>query len=292
MADAEAALLPPDLLAALLAAAGPRRVARGAGAAGNSYSLKRGRPLGARPGRLAGEARLSLLDTLRAAAPWSRLRARGAPADSRRIIVRAEDFHIRRFKEQTRRIAIFAVDASGSSALNRLPEAKGAIQLLLAECYVRRDEVALLAFRGKAAELLLPPTHALARVRRALAALPGGGPTPLASGLAAGLRLAESERRGGKLPLLVVLTDGGANIAQDGTPGRAAAGREALAVGRSCRALNIPVLVVDTAPRRQAFVQQLAAEMGGRYMPLPYANATALSRAVQDFGGAHAGIRA
>ncbi|MDE8345120.1 MAG: magnesium chelatase subunit D, partial [Acidocella sp.] len=292
IAAAETAMLPPDLLAALLAEAGPRRVTRGAGAAGNSHSQKRGRPLGARPGRLLGGARLSLLDTLRAAAPWSRLRARNRPGDTRRIIVRPEDFHIRRFKEQTRRIAIFAVDASGSSALNRLPEAKGAIQLLLADCYIRRDEVALLAFRGKTAALLLPPTHALARVRRALEALPGGGPTPLASGIAAGLRLAQAERRGGKIPLLVVLTDGGANIAQDGTPGRATAGREALAVATACRALKIPALVVDTAPRRQAFVQQLAAEMGGRYMPLPYADAKSLSRAVNEFGGPHAGIRA
>jgi magnesium chelatase subunit D len=260
------ARLPPELLAALLAAAGPRRIARGAGTSGATQSLKRGRPVGARAGSLTGDARLSLLDTLRAAAPWQKLRKTG-PA---------------------RRIAIFAVDASGSSALNRLAEAKGAIQLLLAECYVQRDEVALLAFRGQAAEILLPPTHALARVRRALAALPGGGPTPLAAGINAGVQLAAAERRKGHQPLLVLLTDGGANIAADGTPGRAAAGRDALAAGKAGRVQNIPTLVVDTAPRRQAFVQQLAADMGGRYLPLPYADANALSAAVQDFGGVHA----
>lgn len=279
------ARLPPELLAALLAAAGPRRIARGAGTSGATQSLKRGRPVGARAGALTGDARLSLLDTLRAAAPWQKLRITGP---GRRIAVRAEDFRVRRFKEKPRRIAIFAVDASGSSALNRLAEAKGAIQLLLAECYVQRDEVALLAFRGQAAEILLPPTHALARVRRALAALPGGGPTPLAAGINAGVQLAAAERRKGHQPLLVLLTDGGANIAADGTPGRAAAGRDALAAGKAGRVHNIPTLVVDTAPRRQAFVRQLAADMGGRYLPLPYADANALSAAVQDFGGVHA----
>jgi magnesium chelatase subunit D len=281
--DAAEAALPADLLAALLASAGPRRIARGAGTSGATASLKRGRPVGARRGALAGDGRLAVLDTIRAAAPWQRLRG-AAPG---RIAVRAEDFHIKRFKEQPRRVAIFAVDASGSSAINRLAEAKGAIQLLLAECYVRRDEVALIAFRGTAAELLLPPTGALARVRRALAALPGGGPTPLAAGITAALKLADAERRRHNQPLLVLLTDGGANIGADGKPGRAAAAADALAAARALRAQNIPALIVDTAPRRNAFVGQLAAAMGGRYLALPYANAAALSRAVQNFGVSH-----
>jgi magnesium chelatase subunit D len=232
---------------------------------------------------------LSVLDTLRAAAPWQRLRRTGLAPDrvQNRIIVRAEDFHIRRFKEQPRRIAIFAVDASGSSAVNRLAEAKGAILLLLADCYVQRDEVALIAFRGFGADLLLPPTHALARARRALAALPGGGPTPLAAGINAALRLAVMERRAGKQPLLVILTDGGANIGQDGKPGRAAAGRDALAAAKACGVQNLPALVVDTAPRRQKFVAELAGAMAARYVPLPYADAARLSRAVQAAGGPH-----
>jgi magnesium chelatase subunit D len=276
--DVADAVLPDNLLAAILAMAAPRRATRSTGKSGATASLTRGRPLGARRGALKGDARLAVLDTLRAAAPWQRLRK---PAPGARIAVRPEDFHIKRFKEQARRIAIFAVDASGSSALNRLAEAKGAIQILLADCYVQRDEVALIAFRGTEAEILLPPTGALARVRRGLAALPGGGPTPLALGITAAFQLADSERRRGKLPLLVLLTDGGANIGQDGKPGRAQAAADAMKAAKICGAANIPALVVDTAPRRNAFVAQLAAAMAARYLPLPYANAASLSRAVE-----------
>ncbi len=279
--EAAKTALPPELLA-LLANLGPRRMARGAGAAGATASQKRGRPAGARPGPLTGDARLSLLETLRAAAPWQPLRRK---APGQKIAVRQDDFRIKKFKEQARTIAIFAVDASGSSAINRLAEAKGAIQLLLADCYVRRDQVALIAFRGRHAESLLAPTHALARAKRSLAGLPGGGPTPLATGIDAARALADSERRAGKLPLLVLLTDGGANIGRDGNPGRAAAAADALAAARACRLANLAALVVDTAPRPQKFVAALAAEMGGKYLPLPYADSARLSAAVQSQGG-------
>jgi magnesium chelatase subunit D len=278
--DAAAALLPENLLAALAAHAAPRRMTRGAGTSGAAPGVLRGRPAGVRRGELNGRNRLSILETLRAAAPWQRLRGAG-----HRVAVRAEDFRIRRFKEQPRRIAIFTVDASGSSALNRLAEAKGAILLLLADCYVQRDEVALIAFRGQGAEILLPPTGALARARRALAALPGGGPTPLAAGISAGLRLAAAEKRAGKQPLLVLLTDGGANIGADGKPGRAAAGQDALAAAKICARENVAALVVDTSPRRQKFVAEIAGAMGARYLPLPYADSARLSRAVSAFGG-------
>jgi magnesium chelatase subunit D len=209
-----------------------------------------------------------------------------------RIAVRADDFRILRFKERARTIAIFAVDASGSAALNRLAEAKGAVQLLLADCYVRRDQVAVLAFRGRAAEILLPPTHALARARRSLASLPGGGPTPLAIGIDAARLLAEGERRKGLQPLLVLLTDGGANIGRDGNPGRAAAAADAMEAAKLCRVAGFAALVVDTAPRPQAFVAQLALAMGARYLPLPYADSAALSRAVQQTEAANVRLAA
>jgi magnesium chelatase subunit D len=98
-----------------------------------------------------------------------------------RIDVRKDDFRIFRLKRRTQTTIIFLVDASGSAAMHRLSEVKGAVELLLADCYVRRDRVALIAFRRKSAELLLPPTRSLVRAKRSLAALAAGGGTPLAS---------------------------------------------------------------------------------------------------------------
>jgi magnesium chelatase subunit D len=282
VSDAQKSVLPPELLAALAAGVGPKRSSRGAGKTCDSASVLRGCPAGTRRGALGGGARLSLIDTLRAAAPWQRLRRTNAPG--RKIQIRADDFRIQKFKEQTKSVAIFVVDASGSAAVNRLAEAKGAVQFLLADCYVRRDQVALLAFRGRTAECLLPPTGALARVKRSLAGLPGGGPTPLAIGIQAAYTMAVAERRKGHRPLLVLLTDGGANIGRDGKPGRAAAAQDALAAARLCMVARLSCLVIDTAPRPQPFVAKLAAEMAARYVPLPYADPSHLSRIVQSQG--------
>jgi magnesium chelatase subunit D len=276
--QAERAALPAQLLASL-AAAGLRARTPTAGREGaERISLKRGRPIGSRPGEPRNGARIALLETLRAAVPWQRLRPRPEHA---RIAVRREDFRIQRFRENTESTAIFVVDASGSAALHRLAEAKGAVELLLAECYARRDRVAVIAFRGKAAELLLPPTQSLVRAKRALAGLPGGGASPLASGLDAALTLARLERRAGRTPLIVVLTDGRANMARDGRTGRPIAEEDALAVAKFLSAEKHSTLIVDTAPRPQPFSGTLALAAGGRCLPLPQAGAQALAGAVR-----------
>jgi magnesium chelatase subunit D len=274
---AAVAAVPPGLLASL--ATGASRGAASAGKAGAAkHSSLRGAPLGARPGMPGGGARLALLETLRAAAPWQALRRRdGGP----RIAVRRDDFRIKRFRERSETTTIFAVDASGSSALARLAEAKGAVELLLADCYVRRDRVALIAFRGRGAELLLPPTTSLVRAKRSLAGLPGGGGTPIAAGLDAARVLAEAVLRRGGTPMLVVLTDGRANVARDGTGGREAAAADALAAARQLAALRVNAVLLDTSPRPQPQAAALAAAMGARYVPLPYADAASLSRAVK-----------
>ena len=184
--------------------------------------------MGTRAGMPGGGRRLSLIDTLRAAAPWQRVRGR-----EDRILVRRDDLRVRRFESRAEALTIFAVDASGSSALARLAEAKGAVELLLAEAYVKRAQVALVAFRGTSAELLLPPTRSLARARRSLAELPGGGGTPLAAGLNAARELAEAAKARGRTPFAVVLTDGRANIAMDGSAVRATAASDADAAAKA-----------------------------------------------------------
>ena len=279
------ASLPPKLLESLLAKMGALRVRR-TGSTGQAAknARERGRVFGSKAGDPRTGARLSVIDTLRAAAPWQKLRhGPGGPVQG--IAVRREDFRIVRRKARSRTTTIFVVDASGSSALQRLQEAKGAVQLLLAECYVRRDEVALIAFRGRKADVVLPPTRALTRASRALAAMVGGGGTPLATAIDNARLTAESVLRAGQTPFLVFMTDGRANIARDGSPGRVQAMEDALASGRRLAELRQPIMVIDTSARPAEQAASLARAMQARYLPLPQADPQRLVSAVSALQG-------
>jgi magnesium chelatase subunit D len=284
LAAAKAAV-PPDLLRELAEAGAGRTPRSGAGRGrigALRSSLRGGRPVGVRPGRLGGGARLGLAETLRAAAPWQRLRQGDATAgepNGLRIRIRPQDFRLIRYKERRRSLTIFVVDASGSAALNRLAEAKGAVELLLAECYVRRDQAALLAFRGAGAELILPPTRSLARAKRAVSGLPGSGGTPLAAAIDASIELAAAAQRRGESPTIVILTDGRANIARDGTAGRERAEMDAFDAAQRLRVAAVPTLLCDVSRRSQTATRRLAEVMGGRYLWLPEAEAATLSAA-------------
>jgi magnesium chelatase subunit D len=284
MTEAVRAALPAGLLAQLLGGElANKRVGAGGKSGAARHSKHRGRPIGARPGDPRSGARLALLDTLRAAAPLQKLRRASLRMNSAaKILVRREDFRVIRFAERRRTTTIFVVDASGSSALHRLAEAKGAVQHLLSECYVRRDEASLIAFRGKGAEILLPPTRSLTRVRRSLRRLPGGGGTPLAAGLAMAGDLARQVAHKGDVPVLVFLTDGQANVALDGKGDRTRADMDASNAAKALRASGFASLVIDTSPRPQPRAQKLAQDLGARYLPLPTANPALMSRAVQQ----------
>ncbi len=276
VAAAQAAI-PAGLLETVQArAAGMARTAGPSGAVHRAG--QRGRPAGVRAGDPRAGLRLNLLETLRAAAPWQGVRGRAGG----RVQVRRSDFRVTTLRQRAETTTVFVVDASGSAALNRLAEAKGAVELLLAECYVRRDRVAVLAFRGPGAQLLLPPTRSLVRAKRSLAGLPGGGGTPLAAGIDAGAALAADVRRRGGTPTLVLLTDGRANVALDGKGNRAVAQADAAAAARRLRGAGLSALLVDTSPRPHAPTRTLAAEMGARYVALPFADSAALSRVVRE----------
>jgi magnesium chelatase subunit D len=313
--EAVRAALPPDLLAGLSLLANPPRRSRSEGRSGDvAKGGRRGRPVGVRRADPRSGDRISAYETIRAAAPWQRLRRTEAmaaatagvvgggeaatgtggentvsagggatvgAATAPRLIVRRDDFRAVRHEQRTGTTTIFVVDASGSSALNRLGEAKGAAELLLADCYVRRDRVALIAFRGTIAELLLPPTGSLTRAKRSLAGLPGGGGTPLSAGIDAAVVLADQVRRRGDTPVLVLLTDGGANIGRDGTAGRVRAREDAEASARAVRAGGLAALLVDTAPRPDARARALAEAMRATYLPLPNGQPETLARAVR-----------
>ena len=287
--EAVQAAIPAGLLASLKIGALQRAKSPTSGSAGaEQKNALRGRPVGARKGEPRAGQRINVLETLRAAAPWQRLRRSTLPPTSTklpRVVVRKEDFHVTRFRQLGQTTTVFVVDASGSSALNRLAEAKGAVELLLADCYVRRDSVAVLAFRGKVAEVLLPPTRSLARAKRSLAGLPGGGGTPLATAIDAAAALAGQIKRKGETPIVVLLTDGKANIARDGSAGRGPAASDALAAAAQLRATGVSTLLVDTSPQPQSSAEQLAAAMGAQYLALPYGGAQSLNQAVRAVAG-------
>jgi len=282
------AAIPAGLLALLQAGLAPTAGRSAGGRSGATRrGQRRGRPAGSRPGDPRSGTRLALVDTLRAAAPWQALRQReraasaGGAMQIRRIDVRRDDFRIQRYRERAQTTTVFAVDASGSQALNRLGEAKGAVELLLADCYVRRDQVALIAFRGPGAEVVLPPTRSLARAKRCLAGMPGGGGTPLAAGIDAARLLVEALRRKGDSVVLILMTDGRGNLARDGRADRERAQSDALAAAVELRLTGVQALLIDTAARPQPAAERIAQAMGARYLALPYADAAALSGAVK-----------
>jgi magnesium chelatase subunit D len=278
------AAIPAALLASLASTGRVGRRAQSGRAGTLQKSLQRGRVVGVMHTTRVASARLNVLATLRTAIPWQKLRMRSEKNASTRIAVRAEDFRVNRFKQRTQTTTVIAMDASGSSALHRMAEAKGAVELLLAQCYVRRDHVAVIAFRGKDAEVLLPPSRSLTRAKRALAGLPGGGATPLARGIEFALAVADSVRRKGETPSIVLLTDGHANMSLSGVGGRTQAQADALRMADQVRAAGIQGLLIDTSPQPQQSAFEVANRMGARYLPLPHADARTLTHAIQASG--------
>nr|WP_310523960.1 magnesium chelatase subunit D [Polymorphobacter sp.] len=271
--DAAETALPPGLLDAL--ASGKPLKSKGNGRSGAKLrSLTSGRPAGVRTGAPGRGARLAIIETIKAAAPWQSVRSQRLDG---RLNIRHDDLRIRRFVARTESTTIFTVDASGSAAFARLSESKGAVELLLAQAYVKRAEVALIAFRGDTAEISLPPTRSLARAKRQLAALAGGGGTPMAAGLDLARRLAESERARGRTPLVVVLTDGRANV---GGTDKLTPQEAALTSARAFAATGLASVFIDCSARPRPEGSALATAMSARYVALPRMDARSVVAAV------------
>lgn len=275
--EAAQALLPPDLLELPFAAhQRGRRGSRGA-----TLNMRRGRFVRAVPGD-PRSGHVALLPTLTAAAPWQRLR-RGSES-SARVHIRRNDLRLKRYRDKAGTLYIFAVDASGSMAINRMREAKGAAIRLLQDAYVHRDQVALIAFRGQGAQVLLPPSQSVERAKRELDVLPTGGGTPLASALLTAWQLARQAReRGVAHVALVLMTDGRANIGVRAAPSDRQQLREEIQqLAARLRADGVSAVVVDTQAnylsRNEG--QQLAQWLGGRYVYLPNARAEHIARAL------------
>ena len=143
---------------------------------------------------------LALVDTLRAAAPYQRLRAATKMEQEKlstqsqqlkqqggkglSLVIKPQDYRRKAREKRIGAYQLFVVDASGSmAARHRMEATKAAILSLLRDSYIHRDSVGLIAFRKESAEVLLPFTRSVERAERLLASMPTGGKTPLAHAL-------------------------------------------------------------------------------------------------------------
>ncbi|MXZ90628.1 MAG: putative cobaltochelatase [Chloroflexi bacterium] len=237
-------------------------------------------------------ADLALDATLRAAAPHQQTRRinSGPGPDTQAAALLIEPWDVREKVRETHTgsLILFVVDASGSmGAQRRMVAVKGAVMSLLLDAYQRRDRVGLIAFRGTGAELLLPPTGSVEMAQWCLQEMPTGGRTPLARALYLAMETLETERLKDRdvLPLLVLLSDGRANVTLAGEQSMqiASSDGEVQDLARMIAEAKIPAVVVDT---EQDFIklqlsQPIADAMSARYIKLDDLAAESLADAVR-----------
>jgi magnesium chelatase subunit D len=225
---------------------------------------------------------IALEATLRAAAPFQLHRRNSRQAA---IQVTARDLRYKQFSQNASILFIFAVDASGSMALNRMNQAKGALMRLLQQAYLHRDKVALISFRSNRAEVLLPPTRSVELAKRALDALPAGGGTPLAAGIEAARTLAGRARYAGvRQAMLVLFTDGLANVGR-GDSSRNAIWHELSEICAAFRLDGFPSVVIDTRSRvlSGGEAERLAQMLDAKYIYLQRPDGRTVHEAVIAF---------
>jgi magnesium chelatase subunit D len=223
---------------------------------------------------------IALDATIRAAAPFQK--GRTGP-----LAVKIEPSELRE-KVRERRIGntvLFVVDASGSmGAQQRMTAVKGAILSLLIDAYVKRDRVGLVVFRGRGAELLLPPTSSVELARRYMRELPVGGKTPLAHGLAKGFEVLQREMTINRhtIPRMILISDGKANVGMGGGSPL----DDAHTMATHIRDEGIASLVIDSEQGFLSFglARDLSEELGGRYVRLEDLESGQLAGIVKGIG--------
>jgi magnesium chelatase subunit D len=241
-----------------------RSQSRRASGAKAALDQRRGRYTRAVTFKSAG-ARVALDATLRAHASERGL----AP-------VTAASLRYKLLKHKQGTLFIFAIDASGSMAANRIARAKSTILKLLRKSYLNRDSVAIVSFHGTTASVDLPPSRSILRARRVLDSLRMGGSTPLGAGLVTTIELIQLV--GDKFGETVVLlfTDGRSNVPLRRNNLNLRAFRQ-LKIESELRELNVAlkrtrarVVVVDTQKEFESSeeTRRLAAILQARFVKL------------------------
>lgn len=224
---------------------------------------------------------LALVDTLRAAAPYQRLRIAAKkrqlqqsvqlPQENRQddkglsILVKPQDYRRKAREKRIGAYQLFVVDASGSmAARHRMEATKAAILSLLRDSYIHRDSVGFIAFRKESAEVLLPFTRSVERAERLLATLPTGGKTPLAQGLRTAYTMCERllHRHSAERIQMICITDGRATAGDSENPVA-----EAKQWARILGTLPVDCIVIDTETGfiKLGLAKELCQLMNGSY---------------------------
>ncbi|MCK9440531.1 MAG: putative cobaltochelatase [Methanothrix sp.] len=206
--------------------------------------------------------------TIRAAAPYQKVRF-GPNA----IQVKSEDIREKERVGKTSAVVLFVVDASGSMGANqRMESAKGAVLSLLMDSYQKRDKIGMVAFKGKDAELILPPCSSVDLALSRLRELPTGGKTPLSAGLSKAMQLLQGELRKDEETklMMVLISDGRANVGMGGK-----IKDELMEISERARHLGIHTIVIDTEVVESSFMDmrlgychEIAEKCAGKYYPI------------------------
>ena len=237
---------------------------------------------------------LALVDTLRAAAPYQRLRAatvveqeklatqpqqleqQGGKALS--IVVKPQDYRRKAREKRVGAYQLFVVDASGSmAARHRMEATKAAILSLLRDSYIHRDSVGLIAFRKESAEVLLPFTRSVERAERLLASMPTGGKTPLAHALRMAYTMCDRLLRAHRAERIqiICITDGRATSGDSEDPVA-----ESKQWARILGTLPVDCIVIDTETGfiKLGLAKELCKLMNGSYYAMDTISADRILR--------------
>ena len=228
---------------------------------------------------------VALIPTLRAAALNNRPPEHRIPNTEYRIPVTKHHLRRKIRASKTSNLILFVVDASGSmAARQRMVAVKGAIMSLLIDAYQKRDQVGMIAFRGNAAQLVLPPTNSAELAQRHLQQLPTGGRTPLAHALHLASQTLARHQNKQVIPLLVLVSDCRANVPMRADSNLLAAQTEVLQLAQQLAEQRVSSIVVETGGKRGRgkFAQQVAQALEGEWLQLAGLSAETLTTKIKQ----------